>query len=158
MPFPTSRRKLFASALLALTGVAIAGAAAGASAADTPTQPAMRSTQDGVYTLAQANQGRDVFALACQSCHTPTVHAGPPFRNKWFGRSLGELFAYLQEQMPKNDPGGLSEEEYLLSIAYLMRINGMPTGSTPLAADLKVLQRIRIDSVPPAPTHTGPRR
>ena len=121
-------------------------------------QPAMRSTQEGVYTLSQANQGRDLFAMSCQSCHSPTVHAGPPFRNKWFGRSLGELFEYLRESMPKADPGSLSDEEYLLAVAYLMRINEMPTGSTPLAADVKVLHRIRIDSVRPAPSSTGPRR
>ena len=121
-------------------------------------QPAMRSTQDGVYTTAQANEGRDVFAMACQSCHSPTVHAGPPFRNKWFGRSVGELFEYLQNEMPKSAPGTLSDEEYLTSIAYLLRINGMPVGSTPLAPDVKVLHRIRIDSVRPAPSSTGPRR
>jgi mono/diheme cytochrome c family protein len=120
-------------------------------------QPAMRSTQDGVYTEAQASQGKDLFAMACQNCHTLLAHTGPPFRNKWFGRSLGDLFEYLQNEMPKADPGSLSNEEYLVSVAYLMKINGMPAGSTPLAADAKVLHRIRIDSVRPAPTSTGPR-
>jgi mono/diheme cytochrome c family protein len=121
-------------------------------------QPTMRSTQDGVYTEAQATEGREVFAMSCQSCHTPTFHSGPQFRNKWFGRSLGELFEYLQSEMPKSSPGTLSDEEYLASVAYLMRINGMPVGSTPLAPDVKVLHRIRIDSVRPAPSSTGPRR
>ena len=111
-------------------------------------QPSHRSTQDGVYTLAQANEGKDLFAGLCQSCHTPTVHAGPPFRNKWFGHSLGELFGYIRREMPKADPGSLSDEEYGLLVAYLMRINGMPTGSTPLAADSAALHRIRIDSIP----------
>lgn len=74
-------------------------------------QPSPRSTQDGVYTLAQANEGKDLFAGLCQSCHTPTVHAGPPFRNKWFGHSLGELFGYMRREMPKADPGSLSDEE-----------------------------------------------
>src|SRR5687767_2656986 len=82
-------------------------------------QPAMRSTQDGVYTAAQATEGREIFAMSCQSCHTPTFHSGPQFRNKWFGRSLGELFEYLQNEMPKSAPGTLSEEEYLASVAYL---------------------------------------
>jgi mono/diheme cytochrome c family protein len=110
-------------------------------------QPAHRSTMDGVYTLAQANEGKDLFAGLCQSCHTPTVHAGPPFRNKWFGQSLGALFGYLRREMPKADPGSLSDEEYSLLVAYLMRINGMPPGQTPLAADSAALHRIRIDSV-----------
>ncbi|MDH5235356.1 MAG: cytochrome c [Gemmatimonadota bacterium] len=124
-------------------------------------QPAHRSTQDGVYTLAQANQGKDLFAGYCQSCHTPTVHAGPPFRNKWFGRTLGELFGYMRREMPKTDPGSLGDEEYATLLAYLMRINGMPTGSTPLAADSAALHRIRIDSLPrssAAPTSPDHRR
>ncbi len=141
---PTGRA-LALSALLLSTGLVAA-------------QPSMRSTLDGVYTNAQATEGREVFSMACQNCHTPTAHAGPPFRNKWFGRSLGELFEYLQATMPKNDPGGLSEEEYLVALAYLMKINGMPAGSTPLAADAKVLHSIRIDSLRPATHHTGTRR
>jgi mono/diheme cytochrome c family protein len=113
---------------------------------------------DGVYTAAQATKGRDVFATVCQSCHTPTVHSGPPFRNKWFGRSLGDLFEFLRTEMPKSDPGSLSDDEYVLAIAYLMKINGMPTGRTALAPDSASLYDIRIDSVPPVPPTTGPRR
>lgn len=127
--------------------------------------PGPRSTADGVYTAAQANRGKDVFASACQSCHTPTVHSGPPFRAKWFGHTLGELFGYLRREMPKTDPGTMSDEEYALVLAYMLRINGMPTGSAPLAADSVSLHRIRLDSVPsagtaklaPAPT-AGPHR
>jgi len=109
---------------------------------------ASRSTADGVYTLAQANLGRDIFAGACQSCHTPTVHAGPPFRGKWFGRTLGDLFGYLRREMPRTDPGSLSDEEYSLVIAYLLRINRMPAGDSALAADSTSLHRIRLDSLP----------
>lgn len=106
------------------------------------------STADGVYTLDQARRGKDVFALACQSCHSPTLHAGAPFRNKWFGRPLSELFGYLRREMPKTEPGMLTNEDYALVTAYLLRINGMPTGRTPLAADSAALQHITLDSVP----------
>jgi mono/diheme cytochrome c family protein len=128
---------------LLLTAVVVVLTAA--SQADDPT------TADGVYTRRQADEGRDLFALACQSCHAPTQHAGADFRGKWFGRSLGELFGYLKREMPKSDPGTMSDEEYTLLIAYLMRINRMPTGQRPLAADSTALHRIRIDSVPSAP-------
>ncbi len=116
------------------------------------------TTMDGVYTLAQATRGRDVFASSCQSCHTPTQHAGPPFRNKWFGRTLGELYGYIRREMPKNEPGSMSDEEYALSLAYLLRMNGMPTGSKPLAADSAALHRIRLDSVRAVPSTPNPRR
>lgn len=115
-----------------------------------PADTGQRSTADGVYTLAQANKGKDIFASACQSCHSPTVHSGPPFRKNWFGKPLGDLFGYLRREMPKADPGTMSDEEYALVVAYLLRINDMPTGSEPLAADSVSLHRIRLDSVPQA--------
>lgn len=115
-----------------------------------------RSTADGVYTTVQADQGRQLWASACQNCHTP--HAGPPFRNKWMGRDLSALFTYMRNEMPKSDPGSLSDDEYALAIAFLLRANGMPAGATALPADSAALQRIRFDSVRSVPTSSGPRR
>ncbi|MCC7003784.1 MAG: cytochrome c [Gemmatimonadaceae bacterium] len=112
-----------------------------------PRQPNPRTTMDGVYTAAQATDGADIFAAYCRNCHTPTVHAGPPFKNKWYGRTLGELFGYLRREMPKSDPGSMSDQDYSLALAYLLKINGMPAGSEPLAADSTVLHSIRLDSV-----------
>jgi len=116
-----------------------------------------RTTMDGVYTLAQATSGRNVFAANCQSCHTPAQHTGPPFRHKWFGRTLGDLFAYIRREMPKNEPGSMSDDDYVRALAYLLRMNGMPTGSVPLAADIAVLHRIRLDSVPAVSSTPGSR-
>jgi mono/diheme cytochrome c family protein len=130
-----------------LRALLFAALVAGALAA----QSASRSSADGVYTRQQADQGRDLFALACQSCHAPTQHSLPPFRQKWFGRTLGDLFGYLRREMPQTDPGTMSDEEYAQLVAYLMRINGMPTGRAPLAADSAALHTIRIDSVPTVP-------
>jgi hypothetical protein len=117
-----------------------------------------RTTMDGVYTLAQATRGSNVFAAYCKSCHTPTFHSGPPFRAKWYGRPLGDLFSYIKREMPKNAPGSMSDADYTLAIAYLLRINGMPTGVKPLAADTVELHRIRLDSVPASSSPEGPAR
>jgi len=129
----------------------------------TPTAPpaavdTVRTTMDGVYTAAQATKGADVFAAFCRSCHTPTVHTGGPFRAKWFGRPLDELFGYLRREMPKNEPGSMSDDEYALALAYLLRINGMPAGAESLAADSAALHRIRLDSVRADPSTQSPRR
>jgi mono/diheme cytochrome c family protein len=106
-----------------------------------------RTSMDGVYTAAQATRGSDVFAAYCRSCHTPTFHTGATFRAKWFGKPLAELFGYLRREMPKSEPGSMSDEEYSLALAYLLRMNGMPAGTRPLATDSAALHRIRLDSV-----------
>ena len=129
---------------LSLTVLVAAGAVA---------QSTARSTADGVYTSEQADQGHELFVAACQNCHAPTQHALPPFRARWFGRTLGDLFGYVRREMPQTDPGTLSNEETAQLVAYLMRINGMRSGSTPLAADSAALASIRIDSVPSAPSN-----
>jgi mono/diheme cytochrome c family protein len=117
-----------------------------------------RTTMDGVYTAAQATSGSDVFAAQCRSCHSPTVHSGPAFRKKWYGHTLGELFGYLRREMPKNDPGSMSDEEYAKALAYLLRINGMPTGAQPLSADSAALHRIRLDSTRAVSSSQSPSR
>ena len=116
-----------------------------------------RTTMDGVYTLQQAVKGKDVFAAYCITCHTPTVHSGPPFRSKWFGRPLSDLFSYIQRAMPKAAPGSMSDADYARALAYLLRINGMPAGTIPLAADSTTLHSIRLDSVRAGPTASGSR-
>ena len=149
-----STRSAASAILLVLTAIGAPDLARAQDAASASSD--VISTADGVYTAEQADRGKDVFASACQSCHTPTVHAGPPFRNRWFGRSLGELFTYLRENMPQSDPGTMSDEEYVLVTAYLLRINGMKPGDAPLAPELKSLERIRLDSMPSKSPTAGP--
>jgi len=116
-----------------------------------------RSSADGVYTRQQADEGRDLYALACQSCHAPTQHSGPPFLGKWHGRTLADLFTYLRREMPQTDPGTMTNAEYAALTAYILRNNQMPVGRTPLAADSAALHRIRIDTVPTAPADAARR-
>lgn len=109
-------------------------------------QPAAKlTTADGVFTAAQAKSGGDLYSMMCQSCHAAITHTGTPFRSKWVGRSLGELYTYIREEMPKTEPGSLSEEEYTLVLAYILRMNGMPAGRRALMASDASMSRIRID-------------
>lgn len=103
------------------------------------------TTADGVFTSAQAKSGGDLYTMLCQSCHAAITHTGTPFRSKWVGRSLGELYTYIREEMPKTEPGSLSEEEYTLVLAYILRMNGMPSGRRALTASDASMSRIRID-------------
>ncbi len=107
--------------------------------------PAARTTVDGVYTSVQATKGADIYAMLCQSCHSAESHTGAPFRNKWVGKPLGELFAYISSEMPKTEPGSLSADEYTVVLAYILKMNGMPAGRRSLVADASALDSIRID-------------
>ncbi|MFN8573293.1 MAG: cytochrome c [Gemmatimonadaceae bacterium] len=104
-----------------------------------------RSTLEGVYTREQANRGRDVYAGMCQSCHALASHTGVVFNNTWAGKPLSDLFAFVSEKMPKNEPGSLTREEYAQVIAHILRLNGMPPGFDELPTDSLALHQIRID-------------
>lgn len=102
------------------------------------------TTRRGVYTAAQAARGRDVYAGNCRSCHTPESHAGRTFQATWNKRSLAELYTLIRERMPKNDPGALSDQEYVDVLAYVLKLNRMPAGRVELAPDSTAMKPIRI--------------
>jgi len=109
-------------------------------------QKTSRSTRAGVFTAAQAQAGREVFVGSCTGCHTSASHTGPAFLTKWAGRPLAELFGFVSTRMPKANPGSLSEDEYVMVVAYVLKINGLPAGTKELSADPDALNAIRFDA------------
>ncbi|MDQ8163847.1 MAG: HupE/UreJ family protein [Gemmatimonadota bacterium] len=128
-----------AVALCLLLAASTVPRAAGAQAA--------KSTTQGVYTLAQATKGRNVFNGACLGCHTTATHMGPAFELRWFGRPLAELYGYLSNLMPKSAPGTLTEDEYIWVTAYILKLNGMPAGKVELSSEPSWLKGVRIEAV-----------
>jgi len=110
-----------------------------------------RTTMSGVYTTEQAARGSDTYAMMCRSCHTPASHTGAVFANSWNRKPLSELFQFMVQRMPKNEPGSLAPEEYAQVLAYLLKMNDMPAGSDELPADSVALKKIRIDTGRKAP-------
>jgi mono/diheme cytochrome c family protein len=129
--------KLWSLALAALMFPAVA-----------PAQSPARSSNSGVYKPVKASRGEDVYVGQCRSCHTPEAHVSPAFQAVWGGKPLHELYAYIRERMPKNDPASLSDQEYIDVLAYLLRLNRAPTGETELSADADSLKAIRFDPRP----------
>jgi len=106
------------------------------------------STLAGVYSTAQASHGKDVYAGMCISCHAGMGnHTGPVFRTRWAGHDLQEMYRFISENMPKNDPGSLPPEDYAAVIAYLLQMNGMPAGNAALPTDTVALKAITLDTV-----------
>jgi mono/diheme cytochrome c family protein len=110
-----------------------------------------RSTRAGVYMASQAERGSEVYANVCKTCHNTAFHTSPAFVAKWQGHPLEELYSYVRNAMPKSDPGSLTEGQYILVLAYLLKLNGMPAGAEELSGDSLALARIRIDFKPTEP-------
>jgi polar amino acid transport system substrate-binding protein len=113
--------------------------------AQSSTPQPSRSTASGVYTEEQAMRGRDTYQMQCKSCHTPASHTGATFASWWERKPLSDLYQFVTTRMPKNEPGSLQPDEYVDLIAYLLKLNDLPSGSEPLPADSVALKKIRID-------------
>ena len=47
--------------------------------------------------------------------------------------------------MPKNEPGSLTPKQSVEAIAYILKLNKLPAGQTPIPTDFAALQKIRIE-------------
>ncbi len=138
-----------------LAGALLLAPRAGAQSSDTTAV----LTSVGVYTAEQAAKGKDVHGAACLSCHKPIETAGEKFWNTIVGRPVAEFFGYLRSQMPQDNPGSLSGEDYAAVIAYIFSLNAVPAGETPLPGDSVALAKIKVAPLPPAGSlRTGIRR
>jgi mono/diheme cytochrome c family protein len=108
-------------------------------------QSATQTTRDGIFTAAQAAQGRDLYLGLCQSCHTAISHTGAPFKEHWVGKPLSDLMTYILTLMPKSAPGTLEPDDAAMLLAYILKLNGMPAGEGTLTADRDQLRQIRIE-------------
>lgn len=106
--------------------------------------PKIVTTSSGVYTSGQASRGEQTYMSICVACHPTGTYTAPAFREKWNGAPLSDLFGLISHTMPKQEPASLTPEEYADVVAYLLKINGAPTGKQELPPDEKVMKKIRI--------------
>jgi hypothetical protein len=78
---------------------------------------------------------------------TPPI-AGPKFLRDWNGSSLGVLFEYIRTTMPENNPGFLSDQEYLEILAYMLAASELPAGQSELPSAVSSLAAIRLEPLP----------
>lgn len=107
-----------------------------------------RTVLDGVFTAEQARQGEETYQDACASCHAPGFFRGTPFEFTWVGARLYDFYGLVRLTMPFDDPGGLSDRQYADVVAYILRLNGYPSGCEELVPDEEELKRIRIVEAP----------
>src|SRR5437667_1863164 len=71
--------------------------------------PQSRSITEGVYSVAQAARGQQLYKAQCAACHGNALEgaSGPPlagdsFLSNWSARSLQNLNDKIQKTMPFN--------------------------------------------------------
>jgi len=105
---------------------------------------AARTTLSGIYSTVQATNGEEVYLTFCVSCHPTVTYTGPSFKEHWAGRPLSDLYEWISEKMPKNEPGSLTPKQSVEAIAFILKLNKLPAGQAPLVADYAALRRITI--------------
>ncbi|MES2624760.1 MAG: cytochrome c [Pseudomonadota bacterium] len=97
------------------------------------------------FTAAQAENGKAKYKEVCQICHGSSLangQFGTPlrgsfFRDKWKGKSLGELQQFMYDKMPPDKVMSLTPEEHSDLLAYILSRNDMLPGETALSSDIK---------------------
>jgi mono/diheme cytochrome c family protein len=119
------------------------------------------STWDGVYTDAQAARGSAKYPQ-CAMCHGASLEGNgeaPPLTGRfipdWAGTTLADLFDKIQTTMPLYAPGTLNAGDTADLIAFLLKANNFPAGSSELAAGVDILKTINFDVTKPAVTAKG---
>ena len=120
-------------------------------AAGSPNAPAMRRDTTPLYTEEQATTGEALFGRVCVECHEKRNVTSVDFRAKWTGRPILDLYELIRTTMPDSNPGGLSRDEYAGALAYILKLNGLPAGATPVMPDSVAMRLVKVDFPPPSP-------
>lgn len=123
-----------------------------------------RTVLDGVYSDLQANRGQNVFTRACAACHGTALEGisapeltGNRFIDRWREGMLDGIYSFIRERMPLGrtpNSDTISDKEYLDLVTFILKSNGLPTGTTELVPE--ALSSIRfVGKNGPQPTPDG---
>jgi mono/diheme cytochrome c family protein len=115
-------------------------------------QGAARTTNDPLFTAAQATRGEALYLERCAACHGQALAgmeaapalAGPGFSASWTGTPLGDLFERIRISMPQDKPGSLSRPQTADIVAYILSYNKAPAGQAELPPDADALKTVTI--------------
>jgi mono/diheme cytochrome c family protein len=120
-----------------------------------------RTVWDGVYSEAQAKRGEVLYAQACANCHGAELEgldmspalAGGAFTSNWNELTVGDLAERTRTTMPADRPATMPRAEVADVVAFLLKANRFPVGTTDLPQDTQLLKQIRIVTERPTPAH-----
>ncbi|GAN81382.1 c-type cytochrome [Acidocella aminolytica] len=115
-------------------------------------QAASCPSGNAIYTSADATQGRTDYNNECAACHNGDLsgNSGPALAGSKFESyleftkiSAQQLYGFIAEQMPANNPGGLSKTQYDDIFAYILSYNHYPSGDVGIKSqDLSCLSML----------------
>ena len=117
------------------------------------------ATQTPVYTAAQADAGRALYATNCAGCHRPDLGglneaaqlAGGNFLSAWGDRPVSDLIAYILRAMPPASPGGPGAGGVANIVAFILQANGAAAGNQPLTPQSAApIRTVSMQQAPPA--------
>ena len=138
-----------------LTALVLAG---GVIAVSGHAQLAGKSVWDCVFSPEQASRGEAQYNARCAACHGATLNGtgeapslnGGEFVSHYDQLTVAELFDRVRTTMPQNDPGSMTRDEYADVVAFLLKSNGFPAGTTALDRRSEVMATIAIQAQKPA--------
>lgn len=105
-----------------------------------------KTTNTAVYSAAQADRGKKVFAGNCTTCHDTARFTGEDFIKHWSGKPLHAIFDLMRTTMPEDNPGGLQPQQYADILAYFLQLNGFPAGSDELKGTDDFMRAVKMEA------------
>lgn len=93
------------------------------------------TTADGIFTVGQAERGYELFRSTCSECHDAEDWTETGFKGRWEDQSVFQLWYYINDRMPYDDPWSLTRQQVTDVIAYILQLNGLPAGDVELGTD-----------------------
>ena len=113
---------------------------------------AKKGIWDGVFTDAQANRGKAALLQnGCNGCHGAELAGdrgpslkGERFITAWENGSINRLFIKIRDTMPPLNAEQVSPNTKVDIVAYLLQVNGFPSGAIELPLDSDSLDSVQI--------------
>jgi mono/diheme cytochrome c family protein len=104
------------------------------------------------FTAEQAHRGEATYADNCENCHGAELNdgeyapplKGPIFLRNWGNGSVAALYGKIKATMPFDNPGQLTDQNYLDVTAFLLRRNGYAAGDQELPAVAQAQEKMTL--------------
>jgi hypothetical protein len=120
--------------MLSITGLALVASFVSSDVALAQSTTLESTTLDGIYSRAQAQRGSRTYRNICAHCHEggePDADPlfGADFIDRWREAPLSFLHGFFSREMPGDEPGTLTPQVYIDTLAFLLQENGYPAGA-----------------------------